>query len=99
MMGMTHKQAELLSYITDYQSFNKGISPSFDEMCAAIGLKSKAGVHRLLVALVERGLIRRQLYRARAIEIITKPAGALNAFSSAELVEELMKRREAKLAA
>ena len=47
--------------------------PSFDEMKEALALQSKSGVHRLIIALEERGFIRRLPHRARAIEIIKLP--------------------------
>jgi repressor LexA len=52
---------------------DSGISPSFDEMKDALGLKSKSGVHRLITGLEERGFIRRLPHRARAIEIVKLP--------------------------
>ena len=70
-LSMTRKQADLLSYIRLYMS-ETGISPSFDEMKEAMDLKSKSGIHRLLVALEERGLIRRLPNRARCIELMRK---------------------------
>ena len=50
-----------------------GVPPSFDEMKEALDLQSKSGVHRLIIALEERGFIRRLPHRARAIEIIKLP--------------------------
>jgi repressor LexA len=46
------------------------VSPSFDEMKDALGLKSKSGVHRLITGLEERGFIRRLPHRARALEVM-----------------------------
>lgn len=71
---LTRKQQELLLYIDDRLA-GDGISPSFDEMKDAVGLKSKSGIHRLIVALEERGFIRRLPYRARALEVLKLPAG------------------------
>lgn len=67
--GLTRAQFDLLTFIRGYAE-DKGYPPSFDEMCEAMGLASKSGVHRLLVALEERGAIRRLPHRARAIEIV-----------------------------
>ena len=69
---MTRKQYELLVYI-DQQLRTTGVSPSFDEMKDALGLKSKSGIHRLITGLEERGFIRRLPHRARAIEILRLP--------------------------
>ena len=69
---LTRKQHELLSIITDHLA-RTGISPSFEEMKAALGLRSKSGVHRLITALEERGFIRRLPHRARALEVLKLP--------------------------
>ena len=69
---LTRKQHELLRYINERLS-QDGVSPSFDEMKDALGLKSKSGIHRLITALEERGFIRRLAHRARAIEIVKLP--------------------------
>ncbi len=66
---LTKKQRELLQFIQDRLS-ETGISPSFDEMKDALGLKSKSGVHRLITGLEERGFIRRLPHRARALEVL-----------------------------
>jgi repressor LexA len=69
---LTAKQRELLLLIDDRLKTG-GISPSFDEMRDALGLKSKSGVHRLISALEERGFIRRLPNRARALEVLKLP--------------------------
>ena len=69
---LTKKQNELLLFISQ-QIARDGVSPSFDEMKDALGLKSKSGVHRLVTALEERGFIRRFPNRARALEIARLP--------------------------
>ncbi|MCJ9428763.1 transcriptional repressor LexA [Kordiimonas marina] len=71
---LTAKQHQLLLFIRDRLA-ETGVSPSFDEMKDALGLKSKSGVHRLINALEERGFIRRMANRARALEIIRLPEG------------------------
>ena len=71
---LTAKQRELLLLI-DGRLKSGGISPSFDEMRDALGLKSKSGVHRLISALEERGFIRRLPNRARALEVLKLPDG------------------------
>ena len=69
---LTRKQYQLLVYI-DQQLRKTGVSPSFDEMKDALGLKSKSGIHRLVTGLEERSFIRRLPHRARAIEILRLP--------------------------
>ena len=69
---LTTKQKELLVFI-NARLQETGVPPSFDEMKEALSLQSKSGVHRLIIALEERGFIRRLPHRARAIEIIKLP--------------------------
>ncbi len=69
---LTRKQHQLLSYLQKYLA-DHGVSPSFDEMRDALGLKSKSGIHRLITGLEERGFIRRLPHRARAIEVLRLP--------------------------
>jgi repressor LexA len=71
---LTRKQHELLLFIHRRLS-DGGVSPSFDEMKDALGLKSKSGVHRLITGLEERGFIRRLPHRARALEVTRLPEG------------------------
>ena len=78
---LTGKQHQLLSYLIDYQAA-KDITPSFDEMRAAIGLASKSGIHRLVSALEERGYIRKMPNRARAIEILRHPGSGPKAYEA-----------------
>ncbi len=69
---LTRKQHELLLYI-NRRLGDSGISPSFEEMKEALGLKSKSGIHRLISGLEERGFIRRLPHRARALEVVKLP--------------------------
>jgi repressor LexA len=72
---LTRKQSELLRLINDRLQ-ETGVPPSFDEMKDALELKSKSGIHRLILALEERGFIRRLPNRARALEVIRMPESA-----------------------
>ncbi|WP_342362388.1 transcriptional repressor LexA [Terrarubrum flagellatum] len=69
---LTRKQIELLRFI-DVRLRESGVPPSFDEMKEALDLKSKSGIHRLILALEERGFIRRLPNRARALEVLRLP--------------------------
>ena len=71
---LTAKQHELLHFIQQKLDAS-GISPSFEEMKEALGLKSKSGIHRLISALEERGFLRRLPNRARALEVVKLPEG------------------------
>src|SRR5213593_3952940 len=69
---LTRKQRELLLFINQRLTAT-GVSPSFEEMKDALGLKSKSGIHRLISGLEERGFIRRLPHRARALEVMKRP--------------------------
>ena len=69
---LTKKQSELLRFIHERLQ-DAGVPPSFDEMKEALDLRSKSGIHRLVMALEERGFIRRLANRARAIEVLRLP--------------------------
>jgi repressor LexA len=69
---LTKKQHELLMFI-NRRLAHDGVSPSFEEMKEALGLKSKSGIHRLISGLEERGFIRRLPHRARALEVMKRP--------------------------
>lgn len=69
---LTEKQRTLLVFIHDCLN-ERGVSPSFDEMKDALGLKSKSGIHRLITALEERGFLKRLPHRARALEVTRLP--------------------------
>ena len=73
---LTRKQHELLLFIHE-RIRETGVSPSFDEMKDALGLRSKSGIHRLITALEERGFIKRLAHRARALEIVRLPDSAV----------------------
>jgi repressor LexA len=73
---LTGKQYELLVFI-DRHLKQHGVSPSFDEMKDALGLRSKSGIHRLITGLEERGFIRRLAHRARALEVLRLPENML----------------------
>jgi repressor LexA len=69
---LTKKQSELLRFINERLQ-ETGVPPSFDEMKDALDLRSKSGIHRLIIALEERGFIRRLPNRARAVEVLRLP--------------------------
>jgi repressor LexA len=72
---LTKKQHQLLLFI--HERMNRdGVAPSFDEMKEALDLRSKSGIHRLIMALEERGFLRRLPHRARALEVVKLPDNA-----------------------
>jgi SOS-response transcriptional repressors (RecA-mediated autopeptidases) len=66
MTGLTPKQRQVYRYIV--LETERGRSPSYREIAAAVGLKSKGGIARLVRGLEKRGHIRRLPDRARALE-------------------------------
>jgi SOS-response transcriptional repressor LexA len=72
MMGLTRRQAELLTFISYFIAKN-GMAPSFDDMQRGVGLSSRGGVHRMLSELENRGRITRLFRHARAIEVVESP--------------------------
>ena len=72
---LTKKQKNLLLFINK-KIRSTGVSPSYEEMKNALGLKSKSGIHRLISALEERGFIKRLAHKARALEVLKLPETA-----------------------
>src|SRR5690606_11781526 len=71
---LTARQREILSYIRK-EVLTKGYPPSVREIGQAVGLSSSSTVHGHLGKLEEKGYIRRDPTKPRAIEIL-EPGGA-----------------------
>ena len=63
---LTEKQSKLLSFLIK-RIEEVGISPSYEEICIELSLKSKSGIHRIVKSLEERGYVERLENKARAI--------------------------------
>lgn len=87
MMGLTRRQAQCLAAIRNHIQ-ERGVAPSQRELVAVLGLSSLSNSHRLVVALEERGYIRRLKHRTRAIELVEGDAspGTLALVSAARTV-------------
>ena len=72
---LTKKQRNLLLFINK-KIRSTGVSPSYEEMKNSLNLKSKSGIHRLILALQERGFIKRLAHKARALEVLKLPETA-----------------------
>jgi SOS-response transcriptional repressor LexA len=70
-MMLTARQKDVYDFL---RSTAAGPAPSYDEIAARVGMKSKSGVYRIVAALEERGYVRHIRQRARAIEVIDRPA-------------------------
>ena len=66
---ISSKQQEILDYIKQ-QILSKGYPPAVREICEAVNLKSTSSVHSHLETLEQRGYIRRDPTKPRAIEIM-----------------------------
>ncbi len=86
---LTEKQYKLLLYINKVIK-ETGCSPSFDEMKAAINLKSKSSIYALIEALVERNFLKKMPHKARALEVVRLPK-----LKPSSIIEEERKREEA----
>ncbi len=64
------KQIEILKYMKS-QINEKGYPPSVREICEAVGLRSTSTVHGHLSKLEDKGYIRRDATKPRAIEILS----------------------------
>ena len=68
-MILTKRQKQILSFIDDSIRKN-GYAPSLHEICDHFKLHSISTIHKHLVHLEEKGLIKRHWNRARAIELV-----------------------------
>ncbi len=66
---LSSSQIKILDYLK-YQLQNKGYPPSVREICHAVELKSTSTVHGHLAKLEEKGYIRKDPTKPRAIEIL-----------------------------
>lgn len=73
-MFLTKRQSQLLEFLRRTIA-EHGYAPSLEEMAAHFDLSSVGTVHKHLKALEEKGYIRRQWNRSRAIEIVEVPDG------------------------
>ncbi len=73
-MFLTKRQSQILEYLRKTLA-TQGYAPSLEETAAHFNLSSVGTVHKHLKALEDKGLIRRQWNRSRAIEIVDVPDG------------------------
>jgi repressor LexA len=79
---LTDRQAKILDFLADTLR-RRGYPPSVREIGSAVGLSSSSTVHAHLDKLEQKGYIRRDPTRSRAIEIVDK---ALDARPSKEML-------------
>jgi len=74
--GLTERQRQVLQYIKQ-EIHAKGYPPSVREIGEAIGLSSSSTVHGHLARLEEKGYIRRDPTKPRAIEVLDGALGEI----------------------
>ena len=67
---MTPKQKQVYDILLAAQNAGE-VTPSYEELRIAIGVKSKCTVHRVIQALVDQGHISKKHNRVRCLEVIT----------------------------
>lgn len=77
MNKLSKRQAEILAYIKDEVKV-KGYPPSVREIAEAVGLASSSTVHGHLERLEQKGYIRRDPTKPRAIEILGDSSPVVN---------------------
>lgn len=68
MNGITPKQRQCLTYIEGFIA-EHGYSPSYAEIMASLGYRSKSAVHALVHKLSDRGKISIMPGRSRSVEL------------------------------
>lgn len=68
MIKLTDKERALYDYITEKVK-KEGFAPSVRDICAALGWKSTSTVHAYLARLEEKGLIRKESNKSRALKV------------------------------
>src|SRR5215468_10784686 len=68
-MPLTRRQKEILDYLARHIE-RKGYAPTIDEIAQHFGLRSLATVHKHLTNLQEKGLLKREWNRSRALELV-----------------------------
>jgi len=77
MVYLTKRQKQIYDYIVSQIKLH-GYAPSIKELCDNFETSSLATMHKHLVNLAAKGLIKRQYNRSRSIEIIDRRAEDLN---------------------
>lgn len=73
MISLTPKQARLFSFVDSYIE-QHGFAPSYSDVGRAIGC-NKTTVHRIVMALVERGYLKTTPGRYYSLEVVRRPQG------------------------
>lgn len=96
--GLSAKQSECLD-ILRREIARTGVAPSYDEIKARLGLRSKSGVHRLIHALRDKGKIQFLNYRARSIALVEEKVSVAEALERVLATCHLSRHTKSELAA
>lgn len=64
--GLTARERQLVTFL----EARDGVAPSYDEMLAATGLRSKNSINRLIHQLIIKGWVERTRRRARSVRLL-----------------------------
>lgn len=70
---LTDRQRTVVEYIEEHQE-RYGISPTIREICSYLGLKSPAGVHKILQKLIEKNVLVSMPGKNRSWCLVSRPA-------------------------
>lgn len=88
---MTPRQFEALMYLNRYMRISRGVSPTYREIAAGIGLANQSGVHRIMASLKDQGFVDWTMGKHRCLRVVRMPEPAEVPPSE---VSELRKRVE-----
>jgi len=66
---LTRRQKEILDFIAEFQE-RHGLAPTHREICERFGFRSYGTAHKHLRLLAEKGFLRREAHRRRAMELL-----------------------------
>ena len=92
-MHLTKRQREIYDYLKEHIR-SRGYAPSIAEIGKQFQLSSPATVHKHLVHLEQKGLIRKQHNLSRAIEVVEEPGYSVLGYIAAGKPIEVLDHRE-----
>lgn len=66
---MTPREAQIVKFIRHYRA-DRGFAPTTQEIAAGLGLASRSGVHRHLVALRKAGRLEWEPHHTRTLRVV-----------------------------
>lgn len=70
-LNLTRKQQEVLDFLKNNQAFFEH-APTLDEICNAMGLKSRGSLHKHIQGLITAGLVEAPNRKQRGVRLITQ---------------------------